>query len=415
MDEIRMETICTLIGGVVAMLHNGRRSTDPANSSQTSPQENQGLNSFDLRRVLTVDDSSLIRAALRGIFAETNIVVEEAKNGTEALERIQEAGRYDLILLDLIMPDIGGLEVLSQIRAISADVVVVMLTSSDDVKSAIRAIREGADGYLQKGDMLISGDRREFFYALEQASNYRNGLIAQRQLEQLKLDLYSMVTHDLRNPASVIGLSMELFLEGTLGELTADQRAQIQIADEAAQKILTLVTDYLDYAKIEAGYFKLEPSPLELNELVLSCVRQAKVLLEAKGQSLEFQPTDVALQVVADAAKLKQVMDNLLSNASKYTLEGGKITVCLESRGSNIRIKVQDTGCGIPPELLPRLFGKYQRLPGEGRRTQGTGLGLVICKTIIEAHGGRIWAESRGIEGEGSSFIVELPLNSKLN
>ncbi len=372
-----------------------------------------GSGKFSLRRVLTVDDSSLIRAALRGIFSEAGIVVEEAKNGTEALERIQEAGRFDLILLDLIMPDIGGLEVLTHIRTISSDVVVVMLTSSDDVKSAIRAIREGADGYLQKGDMLISGDRREFFYALEQATNYRSGLIAQRQLEQLKLDLYSMVTHDLRNPASVIGLSMELFLEGTLGELSIDQRAQIQIADEAAQKILNLVTDYLDYAKIEAGYFKLEASPLELNDVVFSCVRQAKVLLEAKGQVIEFEPL-APIPLMGDSAKLKQVLDNLLSNASKYTSLGGKITVSIEQRGSNLRIKIQDTGRGIPPELLPRLFGKYQRLPGEARRTQGTGLGLVICKTIVEAHGGRIWAESRGIEGEGSSFIVELPLSSAL-
>jgi two-component system, sensor histidine kinase and response regulator len=365
---------------------------------------------FSLRRVLTVDDSSLIRAALRGIFSEAGIAVEEAKNGTEALERIQEVGRFDLILLDLIMPDIGGLEVLTQIRTISSDVVVVMLTSSDDMKSAIRAIREGADGYLQKGDMLISGDRREFFYALEQASNYRNGLIAQRQLEQLKLDLYSMVTHDLRNPASVIGLSMELFLEGTLGELSTDQRAQIQIADEAAQKILNLVTDYLDYAKIDAGYFKLESAPLELNDVVYSCVRQARVLLEAKGQHLHFEPGEI-IPLEGDEARVKQVMDNLLSNASKYTPEGGTITVSVGKYGNHIRIKIQDTGRGIPPELLPRLFGKYQRLPGENRRTQGTGLGLVICKTIIEAHGGRIWAESQGIVGKGSSFIVELPQN----
>jgi len=364
-----------------------------------------------LKRVLTVDDSSLIRSALRGIFQDADIALEEARGGLEALQKLEEIGKYDLILLDVLMPDLSGLEVLEQIRAKSFDLVVVMLTSSDDLGTAIRAIRQGADGYLQKNDLLMRSDHTDFFYALEQAMNYRGGLIAQQQLEQLKKDLYSMVTHDLRNPANVISMTLELLLEGVVGPLTDTQREQLTLADEAAQKLVRLVSDYLDYAKIDEGYFTLEPSRVNLVEVIGSCVRQAAVLAQARGQTLTSSLPE-SLVLSADLTRIKQTLDNLLSNAVKYTQEGGKIEVRLSSEGHYARVCVQDDGQGISSEGLKTLFGKFQRLPGEGRRTQGTGLGLLICKTIVEAHGGKIWAESRGVPGEGSSFILELPLTS---
>lgn len=375
----------------------------------TTPREHGER--LGLKRVLTVDDSSLIRSALRGIFQEADIALEEAKGGLEALEKLEELDKYDLILLDVMMPDLSGLEVLEQIRARSNERVVVMLTGSDDLGTAIRAIRQGADGYLQKNDLLMRSDHTDFFYALEQAMNYRSGLIAQQQLEQLKKDLYNMVTHDLRNPANIISMTLELVLEEAIGPLTALQREQLGLADEAAQKLVRLVGDYLDYAKIDEGYFILEPSQTNLGELIESCVRQTTVLAQARGQTLTVYLSQPVL-LMADSARLKQTVDNILSNAVKYTPEGGTIDVQLSVQGQYARVCVQDSGQGISSEDLKTLFGKFQRLPGEGRRTQGTGLGLLICKTIVEAHGGKIWAESRGIPGEGSTFIFELPLQS---
>jgi two-component system, sensor histidine kinase and response regulator len=363
-----------------------------------------------LKRVLTVDDSSLIRSALRGIFREADIALEEAKGGLEALEKLEELDKYDLILLDVLMPDLSGLEVLEQIRARSFERVVVMLTSSNDLGTAIQAIRQGADGYLQKNDLLMRSDYTDFFYALEQAMNYRSGVIAQQQLEQLKKDLYNMVTHDLRNPANVISMTLELVLEEALGPLTELQREQLELADEAAQKLVRLVGDYLDFAKIDEGYFTLEPSQTHLGELIESCVRQATVLAQARGQTLTYHLSQ-PISLMADSTRLKQALDNILSNAIKYTPEGGAIEVRMSVGGPYARVSVQDSGQGISSEDLKTLFGKFQRLPGESRRTQGTGLGLLICKTIIEAHGGKIWAESRGILGEGSTFVFELPLH----
>jgi signal transduction histidine kinase len=170
------------------------------------------------------------------------------------------------------------------------------------------------------------------------------------------------------------------------------------------------VVDYLDYAKIDAGYFELETAPTDVALLVRKSFDQAKLIATNKGQILDARGPD-QLKTIADEARLKQVVDNLISNAIKYTPEGGLIEVILTSSASMFRIVVRDTGNGIGADQLPRLFKKYQRLPGESRRTVGTGLGLLIVKSIVEAHGGRVWAESAGI-GEGSAFTLEIPLRT---
>ena len=360
-------------------------------------------------RILTVDDSGLVRSALKRIFHETGASLEEAKNGAEAIAKISEISKFDLILLDLEMPDFTGIQVLEQIRRVSQDVVVVMLTSSEDIKKAITTIREGADGYLQKQDLPLEGDRSAFFYALEQAGQYRAGLVAKRQLEQLKIDFYSMITHDIRNPANVVELALEQLLEDQ-STFDTNQQKLIRLASEAAQKMLTLVTDYLDYAKIDAGYLKIEPLETDLCRLVRSSSDLARVMANEKHQTLTVNLPE-KLDAFVDESKLKQVVDNLISNALKYTPEHGSIQVQLLEKGDFVRFSVKDSGNGISSENLKLLFEKFSRLPGETHRSKGTGLGLVIVKAIVEGHGGKVWAESKGI-GEGSTFQFEIPIKA---
>jgi signal transduction histidine kinase len=359
------------------------------------------------KRILTVDDSGLVRSALKRIFAETNAKLEEAKNGTQAVERISEISKFDLILLDLEMPDLNGIQVLEQIRRASQDVVVVMLTSSEDIKKAITTIREGADGYFQKQDLPLEGDKTQFFDALEQARNYRAGIIARRQLEQLKTDFYSMITHDIRNPANVVELAIEQLLDEQ-ESFDSHQQKMLVLASEAAKKMISLVTDYLDYAKIDAGFLRIETKGTDLCKLVQSSNDQAKIIASEKHQTLNLELPE-ALNALVDEAKLKQVVDNLISNAVKYTPEHGNIEIKLEQKGDFVRFSVKDTGYGISSEHLKMLFEKFARLPGETHRSKGTGLGLVIVKAIVEGHGGKVWAESKGV-GEGSTFQFEIPI-----
>jgi signal transduction histidine kinase len=367
-------------------------------------QENPGW-----KRILTVDDSGLVRSALKRIFAETTAKLEEAKNGTQAVERISEISKFDLILLDLEMPDLNGIQVLEQIRRASQDVVVVMLTSSEDIKKAITTIREGADGYFQKQDLPLEGDKTQFFDALEQARNYRAGIIARRQLEQLKTDFYSMITHDIRNPANVVELAIEQLLDEQ-DSFDSQQQKMLVLASEAAKKMISLVTDYLDYAKIDAGFLRIETKDTDLCKLVQSSSDQAKVIANEKHQTLNLGLPEI-LNALVDETKLKQVVDNLISNAVKYTPEHGNIEIKLEQKGDFVRFAVKDSGQGISSEHLKMLFEKFARLPGESHRSKGTGLGLVIVKAIVEGHGGKVWAESKGV-GKGSTFQFEIPIKT---
>ncbi len=358
------------------------------------------------RRVLSVDDSSLVRGALRRIFADAGAEVDEATNGAEAVERFKEIGKYDLVLLDVNLPDTTGIELLPLLRARSTEVAVVMLTSEDDIKTAIDAIRSGADGFIQKSDLPIQGERDAFFYALEQAREARAGIVARQQLEGLKSDFYSMVTHDLKNPANVIGLALEQL--GDTSAFTADQRRAVAVASSAAKDLLRLVVEYLDYARIDAGYLDLERAPSDLVALVKHSLEQARVLFKKRHQTVVVNLPGMLIANL-DANRIAQVLDNLIGNAIKYTPEGGRIEITLTQTESLLCFTVRDSGNGVHASQLERLFKRFSRLPGESKRSSGTGLGLVIVKAIVEAHAGRVWAESAGI-GAGSTFSFELPL-----
>jgi two-component system CheB/CheR fusion protein len=210
----------------------------------------------------------------------------------------------------------------------------------------------------------------------------------------------------LKNPTNVIQLALEQV--GDTSNLGDNQRRALEVAGGAARDLLRLVTEYLDYASIDAGYLNLERSSVNLAQVVRDCVERARLMANKRSQVLSLDAPDT-LDVDVDASRIAQVLDNLIGNAVKYTPEGGLVVVRLSSSEAFAKFSVTDTGNGIPTDQLGRLFKRYQRLPGESRRSSGTGLGLVIVKAIVEAHGGRVWAESAGI-GEGSTFSFELPL-----
>lgn len=365
---------------------------------------------FSNKHILTVDDSPTIRTFLHGLLSLHGAQVQEACSGREALEKLAH-NRYDLVLLDLLLPDVDGIQVLAGIRERDDETAVVMLTGMGGIKSATTAVRQGADGYIEKQDLSFGGDFTEFFYALEQALEHRAGLVAQKQLQEVKADFYSMVTHDLRNPTSAVRLSLQLLEDPATGPLTADQGELIGLAQDACNKLLSLINDYLDFAKIDAGYLRLDRSETSLCTIVEESARLTSLQANTRRQTLTFDLPDRPVIAYADAERLKQVLDNLISNAIKYTPEGGQIRVQLRTENGMAVFRICDNGNGIPPAQLGALFTKYHRVPGQATRgIRGTGLGLLIVKEIVEAHGGAVAVESDGIAGHGAEFIVRLPL-----
>ena len=363
---------------------------------------------FQGKRVLTVDDSRAIRVYLQDVLARYGAEVEEAATGGQAVALCDAPGRWDLVLLDLNLPDLDGTEVLEQVRAADQGVPVVMITGAGGVQSATEAVRRGADGYIEK-QHLTGEDDGPFLDALAQAVEHRAGIAAQKQLQEMKADFYSMVTHDLRNPAgNVLGI-VRMLLSGKAGPLTPKQEQLLGIAQTSAARLAGLINDYLDFATIDAGYLRLERRPAELRAIVEAAAHQAGPQAGVRQQTIFLDLPPKPVHAVVDAERLGQVLENLVSNAIKYTPEGGWITLALRATEAEAELVVKDTGVGIPPEQLPRLFSKFGRVSGEGTRgIRGTGLGLLIVKEIAEAHGGSVRAESAG-EGKGTAFTVTVP------
>lgn len=365
------------------------------------------------KHLVVVDDSLTIRKYLGNLLAKNGVEsIAEASTGQAALTLLESGQTCDLVLLDLMLPDIDGFQLLQQIRKINEQCAIVVITGTGGIKTATMAVNQGADGYIDKQNLTLGNDPADFVFALEQALERREGLVAQKELQDFKADFYSMVTHDLRNPAGSIALSTDLLLKGEMGTLTSEQIEIIAIANNAARKLLNLINDYLDFAKIDAGYLRLDIGEVELCNLVESSAQLARIQTHAKDQTLSLDLPSTVTYAQADAERLKQVLDNLISNAIKYTPLGGRIAVQLSvdpARAVAI-FRVADTGHGIAAEQLPELFTKYHRVPGQTTRgITGTGLGLLIVKEIVSAHGGTVEASSPGRE-QGATFTITLPL-----
>ena len=366
---------------------------------------------FRDKHFLVLDDSTAIRNYLQSVLIRQGARVDIAATGQQGLDMCSGDDLYDLILLDLILPDMNGIQVLEHIRQENDESTVVILTGVGGIKSAIAAVQHGADAYVEKQDISAGGDLAGFFYVLEQAFEHRAGLVAQKHLEEIKTSFYSMVTHNLRNPDGFILTSIRTVLEGEFGPLANDQVNFLDTTQRSAHKIVNLISNYLDFTHIDAGYLRLNLSDVELHDVVQASAQLARLQAQSKSQSLvlDLPPDPVPARV--DAERLQQVLDNLLSNALKYTPEGGRITVQLRIEDGQAVFRVSDTGQGIPPNQLPALFTKYHLVPGKAvPGIHGAGLGLLIVKEITEAHGGTVHAESKGIAGKGTTFTVSIPL-----
>ncbi|MER3543055.1 MAG: hypothetical protein C4311_00245 [Chloroflexota bacterium] len=359
------------------------------------------------KAVLIVDDSRPTRRFLEALVRGFGMRPTTAEDAAGALAAWQP-GRFDLILLDLVLPDGDGLQVLRTIRETDQAVCIMLVTGQGDVQTAIEAVREGADGYIDKDELMRQAQQATFRHHLERSLSLREGIRARRELELIRADLYAMVTHDLRHPLHIIQTAAQALLNPKLPLTEENRRDLIQMIAESVGSLIKQLDDFLEYTKIDAGFLKLQPAEMDLAAVCRNAVSRAEVLAQNKKQTIELNlPADLP-PVYADARRVEQVLANLLSNAIKYTPEGGRITVAAMADGSHARVTVTDTGMGIAAEDLPLLFQRYRRGSGEKiARIKGTGLGLLIVKQIVEAHGGKVWAESQ--EGQGSTFGFTLP------
>jgi signal transduction histidine kinase len=227
-----------------------------------------------------------------------------------------------------------------------------------------------------------------------------------RQLDRLKDDLIALVSHELRTPLTSISGYLELLMEGE-ESFSEDQRAFLDVIDRNAERLLRLVTDLLFVAQAQAGRLTLDQAELDLCELVEEAVTAALPVAEERKIMVSYRPS-VGAFVRGDRVRLAQVIDNLLSNALKFTPPGGVVRVSVRVADEEVALEVADNGIGIPEDQQTELFDRFYRARSAVKKAiQGTGLGLSIVKAIAEAHGGSVSVAS--LEGEGSVFRVVLP------
>jgi two-component system phosphate regulon sensor histidine kinase PhoR len=228
-----------------------------------------------------------------------------------------------------------------------------------------------------------------------------------RRLEARRLDFYSMVAHDLRSPLSTIQLRTQMMLKGLRGGFSQAATTELTKMNRSVDDMVQMINDFLEIAQLEGGGFQLEKNLLSATSVVSETMEEFRPLAEAKGIALGPVQTDGATLVVGDRRRLAQVISNLFSNAIKFSAAGGKVSARITAEKDCIETVVQDEGAGIAAAAQAALFRKYSRLAQSGPAVQGTGLGLMIVREIVEAHGGTVGVRSS--PGSGSSFWFRLP------
>ncbi len=250
--------------------------------------------------------------------------------------------------------------------------------------------------------------------AVENARLYRRVREDVRELKRLsdgKTELLSTVSHELLSHLSSVEGFIGMLLKEEAGSLAPLQRDFLTICSKSLGRVTALIDDLLDASRVEAGAVKLRPEALDVGGLLESVRRELSPSAKEKRITLSVDVPAGLPSVTADAQRVRQVVDNLVSNALKFTPGGGSVALSARADGKALTVSVEDTGPGLSPAEKRRVFDRYYRTPGAvSRRTRGSGLGLAICKALVERHGGRIWVDAA--KGRGSDFQFTLPLRA---
>jgi signal transduction histidine kinase len=229
------------------------------------------------------------------------------------------------------------------------------------------------------------------------------------EVERMKADFISMLTHDLKNPLTVILTSAQLIVKGYLGPISPKMESQVKAMNRNAQTMLELVNNFLDVSKIEAGKMTLGRQPMNIMDLVDNVIQNFSNQTEELGIDLVKEIQDIHIPVMTcDPFQVERVLSNLVSNAIKFTSKPGHVIVRVGVEKDNMILTVSDSGEGIPKDDLPSLFSRYFRTQKVQGKIKGTGLGLYIVKSITEAHGGKVRVESE--LHKGTTFYVSIPI-----
>ncbi len=374
----------------------------------------------DKPRILVIDDEMGIREGCRRVLEPAGYLVETAASGQEGLRHVQE-GNFDLVLLDVMMPDIRGVDLIEPIHEKDPETVCIIITGYATVELAVQAIKAGAYDFLSKpftADVLLMTvqqglERRRLSLEARRAQELERQAAelarAKEELERLdrfKTTFTLTVAHELRAPLTALQSFLIAILKGYISP--EEQPEILERALGRTQELLDLVDDLLKLARAKSEQGPPKRQVLSLAEPLEKVFALQKAQADEKGLACVLE-VRACPQVEADPDQMTQLWTNLISNGIKYTPTGGRVTVTLDQQDGWAVGSVADTGIGIAAEDQERIFEEFYRTPqARAVEARGTGLGLPLVKRIVEAHGGTITVESE--LGKGSRFIFRLPV-----
>jgi signal transduction histidine kinase len=356
-------------------------------------------------------DADLIRLRLvEGKSAVAVNCVERLSDGLASLAQQLPS----VVLLDLNLPDSQGAETFRKVLAKAPDVPVVILSGQDDEALAIKALHQGVQDYLVKGDISRGELDRAMRHAVERQALLRSLEISRKQQLEFKNQFLSHVSHELRTPLTCIYQYVTILLDGLDGDINHEQRDHLRTVLRSVNQLGAMVHDLLEATRAESGKIKLQPHCLSIADLVHAGASMMRATAKEKRVGLEIAVDSSIPFVYGDPDRILEVLINLIDNGIKFTPAEGAVTVQASRMPGDsdfVCVSVADTGCGIKPEARALIFERlYQDPNAVDNNRKGLGLGLFIAKELVELHGGRLWVASE--PENGSTFSFTLPLYS---
>lgn len=366
-------------------------------------------------KVLVVDDEQSVATTIKAILELDGSEVTAVTSGTDALSQLREH-EFDVVLTDLRLDDLDGIEILREAQKLWPDTVTIMLTGYASLESAVAALRSGAYDYLIKPSD-VDELRATIGRALERR-RLRQRLVELEQLDRLKTQFLSMASHELRTPLTAVSGFMQIArrrisrlsgandVPGPWREEAEKANETLEMANRQSKKLARLIDELLDVSRMQQGRVEMRLAEVELADVVREVAERMRLLSE--GHEIETK-IEGAAPIVADRDRIEQVLENLVGNAIKYSPESGRVEMSLHTNGANAVVSVRDEGIGIAASEVEKIFGLFYRSP-DPRADQigGLGIGLYISREIVSRHHGRLWAERNA--GAGTTFHLTLPL-----
>ncbi len=392
-------------------------------------------------KVLVVDDEESVVVTIKAILQLDGYNVATTTSGKQARKMVRET-EYDLVLTDLRLEDGDGLDVLKAVRESHPETVTIMLTGYASLESAIQALRAGAYDYLVKpseveelrSTVARGIERRRLGQELrlrvaelaelnaslqlrvdEATAELKERYEQLKELDRMKSQFLSIASHELKTPITAMSGFLQVALRRVRRLSQGDAAApvteglrgiteQLEVVYRQTGKLARLVDELLDVSRIQTGRIEFRYGDVDLSELANEVATRMQLTTATHEITVRRDEANV---VTADRDHLEQVLNNLVTNAIKYSPSGGTITIEVRPDDGGVRLSVTDQGIGIPEKELDAIFGLFYRSPDRAARdAAGMGLGLYISKEIVVRHGGRIWAESGGVKGSTLNVLI---------